>query len=188
MKWVIPVIFQGSCRKFKKIRRGLMGERKKEGSLDREKGKRRGGISLCLPIPSLLYPPCPFPCSFCSYCFWRISLREGRKAPGRVFILWGWLVGPVSLRLEWASHEVSVGRIRLLLEEVFSWILCSEFYGFFLTSVCLCVFGKMLNSCLDFFPYFEERENNYPIRFLWGDSKIMQNHLIQEVFFLVAGK
>ena len=141
MKWVIPVIFQGSCRKFKKIRRGLMGERKKEGSLDREKGKRRGGISLCLPIPSLLYPPCPFPCSFCSYCFWRISLREGRKAPGRVFILWGWLVGPVSLRLEWASHEVSVGRIRLLLEEVFS-------FGFFALSFMDFFFNFFLPVCV----------------------------------------
>lgn len=111
----------------------------KGGVLGSGKGEKEGRDLSVSPVPSHLYPPCPFPCSLCSYCFWTISLREGRKAPERVFILWGWLVGPVSLRLEWASHEVSVGRVRLLLEEVFSFGFF-EFYGFsqlFFACVCL---------------------------------------------------
>ena len=59
---------------------------------------------------------------------------------------------------------MSVGGVRLLLEEIFQfWILRSDFFLF--TSFCLFLFGKeMLYSCLDFFPYLGERENNSPIR------------------------
>ena len=74
-----------------------MGERKKEGSLDQEKGKRRGGIFPC--PPHTFRPVSSLPRSL---FFLQVLLlkraweKEGKHLEG--FLSSGWLVSPMSLR------------------------------------------------------------------------------------------